>query len=58
MLDYGSQDPRRLRQGPGDWTDRIRSGTVQPARPLPSPDEVPGSLREISRAWGYLPESD
>ena len=58
MLDYGSRTDDDFVKGLGDWTDRIRSGTVQPARPLPSPDEVPDSLREISRAWGYLPESD
>ena len=58
MLDYGSRNGGDFVKGLGDWTDRIRSGTVQPARPLPSPDEVPGSLREISRAWGYLPETD
>ncbi len=58
MLDYGSRTRGDFVKGLGDWTDRIRSGTVQPARPLPSPAEVPGSLREISRAWGYLPESD
>jgi hypothetical protein len=58
MIDYGSRTRGDFVKGLGDWTDRIRSGTVQPARPLPSADEVPGPLREISRAWGYLPESD
>jgi hypothetical protein len=58
MIDYGSRTRGEFVKGLGDWTDRIRSGTVQPARPLPSPDEVPLSLTEISRAWGYLPEPD
>jgi hypothetical protein len=58
MLNYGSRTRGDFVKGLGDWTDRIRSGTVQPARPLPAPDEVPGSLKQISRAWGYLPESD
>jgi hypothetical protein len=58
MLNYGSRTRGDFVKGLGDWTDRIRSGTVQPARPLPAPDEVPGSLTQISRAWGYLPEPD
>lgn len=58
MLDYGAKTDDDFVKGLGDWTDRIRSGTVQPARPLPSPSEVPGSLTVISRAWGYLPEAD
>ena len=58
MLVYGSNSEEGFRKGLGDWTDRIRSGSVQPARPLPAPDEVPASLRQLSRAWGYLPAED
>jgi hypothetical protein len=52
MLSYGEQ--RVLEKGLGDWRDKIRTGTVQPARELPSPDEIPDPLKPISRTWGYL----
>jgi hypothetical protein len=54
MLDYGSNIDDEFHKGLGDWTDRIKSGTVQRPRPLPSPEAVPDYLRAISRAWGYL----
>jgi sulfotransferase family protein len=53
MLDYGEQDHGRFKPGLGDWSEKIKSGQIQPAEPLPSPDEVPGELRAISEAWGY-----
>ena len=37
----------------GDWRDKIRTGTIQPGRPLPSADEVPRDLRAMSERWGY-----
>jgi hypothetical protein len=52
MLDYG-QDGVFVR-GLGDWTDKIRSGSVQSGRDLPRPDQVPDQLLDISRAWGYV----
>jgi Sulfotransferase family len=55
MLDYGRFDHGRFRPGLGDWTDKIKSGRIQEAAPLPAPDEVPEALRELSAAWGYLP---
>ena len=58
MLDYGDSGESgadEFRMGLGDWSEQIRSGAVQPARPLPSPDEVPDSLKDLCRAWGYLP---
>ncbi|MFI6485169.1 sulfotransferase family protein [Nonomuraea sp. NPDC050663] len=54
MLHYGprhSEWPRGL----GDWRDKIRTGAVQPPRPLPAPDLVPELLRPVARDWGYLP---
>jgi hypothetical protein len=53
MLDY-----RKGEHGPfvpfiGDWSDNIKSGKVQKARPLPDPEDVPEALRDITRAWGY-----
>ena len=53
MVEYGSHDHGQFVAGIGDWTDKIRSGTVQRGRPLPSPDEVPEQLREMCRVWGY-----
>jgi hypothetical protein len=55
MLDYGDHDHGRFKAGLGDWSDKIKSGQIQPAEPLPSPDEIPPALREISEAWGYVP---
>lgn len=54
MVDYGRHDHGRYRRGLGDWSDNIRSGRPQPARPLPAVSEVPRGLRHIARDWGYL----
>jgi hypothetical protein len=55
MLEYGRHhQPAAFVSGIGDWSDKIRSGTVQRGRPLPSPEEVPAELREMCRVWGYL----
>jgi hypothetical protein len=54
MLEYGSRNDGDLQKGLGDWKDKIRSGTIQPGRKLPStPDEIPAPLRDICAAWGY-----
>jgi hypothetical protein len=53
MLDYGSHDHGRFRPGLGDWKDKIKSGEIQPPEPLPSEEEIPSALRDISVAWGY-----
>jgi hypothetical protein len=52
MLSYGSQQV--LQKGLGDWRDKIRTGTVQPARALPAADDIPDPLKPICRTWGYL----
>ncbi|MEV4373430.1 sulfotransferase [Nonomuraea sp. NPDC049637] len=52
MLSYGEQQV--LEKGLGDWRDKIRTGTVQPARELPSSDRIPEPLKPIARTWGYL----
>jgi hypothetical protein len=52
MLDYLPDDAVFTR-GLGDWREKIRSGQVQPARPVPA-GPVPPELRELCRAWGYL----
>ena len=53
MLEYGRQDHGPFKPYFGDWSANIRSGRVQPARPLPTVAEVPEALREATRAWGY-----
>jgi hypothetical protein len=52
MLSYGKQAV--LEKGLGDWRDKIRSGAVQPARELPTADQVPDTLKPICRTWGYV----
>lgn len=54
MLEYGQAEHGDFVKGIGDWRDKIRTGRVQPGRPLPTPDEVPSELIDITRAWGYL----
>jgi hypothetical protein len=55
MLDYGRVARGAYRSGLGDWSEKIKSGRIQPADPLPSADEVPEKLRPIADAWGYVP---
>jgi hypothetical protein len=54
MLAYGAAEHGRFKPGLGDWSRRIKTGTVLPAKPLPADDAVPEALRPISAAWGYL----
>ncbi|MEU9025068.1 sulfotransferase [Actinomadura sp. NPDC048394] len=54
MLDYGRQDHGPYRPYFGDWSEKLRSGAVRPARPLPGAAEVPRELRDVAGAWGYL----
>lgn len=56
MLAYGEQ--KVVQKGLGDWSDKIRSGRVQPGRDLPGPDEIPDLLKPICRSWGYLPKEN
>ena len=44
-------DHGRFRPGLGDWSEKIRSGEIQPPDPLPSPEEIPPELREISERY-------
>ncbi|MEW2546551.1 sulfotransferase [Streptomyces sp. NPDC047002] len=53
MLEYGKQEHGPFQAYIGDWSDNIKSGSIQQARELPGPDEVPDSLREVTRRWGY-----
>ena len=52
MISYGQQE-HEFRKGMGDWRDKIRTGTIQPGRPLPRPREVPHDLRAMCERWGY-----
>lgn len=54
MLDYGRFDHGEFRAGLGDWKDKIRTGQIQPPRPMPSAEETPPALRNVAAAWGYL----
>jgi hypothetical protein len=54
MLDYGQSKHGKFRPFIGDWSSKIRSGKIQPGRPLPDPGEVPSEVEHIARAWGYL----
>lgn len=53
MISYGEQEHGELRKGMGDWRDKIRTGTIQPGRPLPRADEIPRDLRAMCERWGY-----
>jgi len=53
MLDYDRFDHGEYRVGLGDWTEKIRSGVIQPAPPPPA--DVPEALRGLCAAWGYAP---
>jgi hypothetical protein len=53
MLDYGRFAHGSFKSGLGDWSERIKSGRVQP--PSPPPDHTPPQLTALARDWGYLP---
>ncbi|MGW0762848.1 sulfotransferase family protein [Streptomyces sp. NPDC002814] len=53
MLDYRKGDHGPFVPFIGDWSENIKSGEIQKARPLPEPEDVPAALRDITRAWGY-----
>jgi hypothetical protein len=57
MLDYGQHDHGRFRAGLGDWADKIRTGRIQPPEPPPPAEEIPEPLRDVSAAWGYVPQA-
>ncbi|MBD0688378.1 MULTISPECIES: sulfotransferase [Streptomycetaceae] len=55
MLDYGAADHGPMLWGIGDFTENIKTGSVQPSRDLPADSEVPEYLREACAALGYGP---
>ncbi|TDB93253.1 sulfotransferase [Actinomadura sp. 7K534] len=54
MLDYGRLSHGPYRAAFGDWGAKLKSGEIQPARPLPPAGDVPPELRDIARAWDYI----
>lgn len=53
MLEYGATASGPFVYGLGDWSERIRSGTIQPGRTdRLDPREWP-ALAEACRRWGY-----
>jgi hypothetical protein len=52
MVEYGNQDHGELKFGLGDWTEKIRTGSVQAPRPLPAID-LPPELRDLATDLGY-----
>jgi len=53
MLEYGKQNHGDFKKGIGDWREKIKTGTVQPGRPLADISEVPAELRPMCERWGY-----
>jgi hypothetical protein len=53
MLDYGEKDHGTFRPQLGDWSETIKSGRIQSARPADPTAELPPRLAELARAWGY-----
>ena len=56
MLEYGEKDHGRYKSGLGDWSENIKSGQVQKAKP--PPPETPEPLRAVAAKWGYLTEEE
>ena len=54
MVDYGQADHGSFRAGLGDWSKNIKSGKIVPVERMPAPDEIPATLVDISKQWGYL----
>ncbi|MGN6608105.1 MAG: sulfotransferase family protein [Jatrophihabitans sp.] len=52
ILDYGRGEHGSLRAGLGDWSARIKSGTIQPARAVDDVELGP-ELQQLARIWEY-----
>ena len=57
MAEYGQQNHGEFVKGIGDWSDKIKSGSIQQGRPLPADDEIAPELRAMCAAWDYLQTS-
>lgn len=58
MLAYGERDHGTFRPHIGDWSEKIRSGRVQPARHGDGRVGITPRLRELAAAWGYGEDGD
>lgn len=54
MVNYGSVEHAGVRRGLGDWSAKLKSGSVQPAAALHGADRIPDALLGVAGAWGYL----
>lgn len=54
MIEYGAREHGPIRAGLGDWTQRIRTGRIQPPRASQPTIELTPDLKAIARAWDYL----
>ena len=54
MVDYAGGEHGRFKPGLGDWSKTIKSGVVQPVERMPDEKEIPATLLEVSKQWGYL----
>lgn len=52
MIRYGAHDHGPVQAGLGDWHDKIRTGEVQAARPLP-PTKLTDELQSLAVDLGY-----
>jgi hypothetical protein len=52
MVNYGTHDHGPMLAGLGDWHEKIRTGEVQAARPVPEVD-LPDELRALAADLGY-----
>lgn len=53
MLDYGTADHGPFAPGSGDLSAKLRSGQLQPGRPMPSEQDMPLAFRPICAELGY-----
>jgi hypothetical protein len=53
MIEYGERHHGPIKPGLGDWTERIRTGRVQPPRQVTPGAELSPALAAIARDWGY-----
>jgi hypothetical protein len=53
MLEYGEKDHGTFRPHMGDWSEKIKSGKIQPAREGDHYDGLSPQLTRIAEAWGY-----
>jgi hypothetical protein len=53
MLEYGEKDHGSFRPHMGDWSEKIKSGTIQPAREGDHYEGLAPRLTELAESWGY-----